>query len=650
MRMDDFRETQDSIAEQAAIRAKGFTEEAAGIQIAALAAKGLTLASLDLGITLVELGANAMSAAPPIKKLTILTEEQKKAAAELRAELEKAAGAYNGKQIAADIKELDDVLRAGGGTATLWVEGYAQMAAEAYALQQAGGQLTPQLKAMVKALEITKGNANFFDFVTPRMDSLVQMLPEATAAVDKFWTFVETRNDNIEWMTPNMVLPGVRYTIDLATGEIIEAGTTAGSGFAAAFSETLSNLGPVIIGAIQGGGDVGGAIGASVGRDIGADLAKGILGESTSKLLKGALSFLGPLGALAGGAIGSMIGGLFGDGAGRNDIKKWVEDQYGTFDALREKMLSLPDGGEALWINLTQKVGKGNTAQAAAAIKAIEDAFTAAGVAAEDAKAKAEAAFAASPEGLASGFPTRAQLQQAATEAEAAYTYMRESGLYTAEVLAQAWDRWQDALVESGDAGSQALRDIQAEMKSLQESIADEAPEEVMGVIEAQARARLAALEEEKAAALVSIAEQATAKELAADAADRSAQDAYTHAVAQAKDLDAYLRDLFSKGYEIPIGFGATGASGAGGGGVGTARPPRDAHLPGFADGTGGRYLDFGAGTPVMLHGRERVVTEAEGRGDRSVHIDLRGATVRDDSDIDTIVDRVIYTLNERGL
>jgi hypothetical protein len=35
----------------------------------------------------------------------------------------------------------------------------------------------------------------------------------------------------------------------------------------------------------------------------------------------------------------------------------------------------------------------------------------------------------------------------------------------------------------------------------------------------------------------------------------------------------------------------------------------------GFAGGTHGAFLDFGAGTPVTLHGRERVMTEAEGRG-----------------------------------
>ncbi len=39
-----------------------------------------------------------------------------------------------------------------------------------------------------------------------------------------------------------------------------------------------------------------------------------------------------------------------------------------------------------------------------------------------------------------------------------------------------------------------------------------------------------------------------------------------------------------------------------------------DFNLPGFAGGTRGAYQDFGAGTPVMLHGKERVMTEAEGR------------------------------------
>lgn len=41
-----------------------------------------------------------------------------------------------------------------------------------------------------------------------------------------------------------------------------------------------------------------------------------------------------------------------------------------------------------------------------------------------------------------------------------------------------------------------------------------------------------------------------------------------------------------------------------------------DNGVQGFAMGTMGQFMDFGAGTPVVLHGRERVVTESEGRSE----------------------------------
>lgn len=45
---------------------------------------------------------------------------------------------------------------------------------------------------------------------------------------------------------------------------------------------------------------------------------------------------------------------------------------------------------------------------------------------------------------------------------------------------------------------------------------------------------------------------------------------------------------------------------------VGHGNPRMPGDLPGFAGGTGGQFLNFGAGTPVMLHGKERVMTEGE--------------------------------------
>jgi TP901 family phage tail tape measure protein len=43
--------------------------------------------------------------------------------------------------------------------------------------------------------------------------------------------------------------------------------------------------------------------------------------------------------------------------------------------------------------------------------------------------------------------------------------------------------------------------------------------------------------------------------------------------------------------------------------------------LPGFETGTNGRYVDFGAGTPVMLHGKEKVVPMGESGGEQATFV-----------------------------
>ena len=56
----------------------------------------------------------------------------------------------------------------------------------------------------------------------------------------------------------------------------------------------------------------------------------------------------------------------------------------------------------------------------------------------------------------------------------------------------------------------------------------------------------------------------------------------------------------------------------------------------GFQSGTAGRFVDFGVGTAVVLHGRERVVTEAEGRREAA---DL-GALRQELADLKRIMER----------
>ena len=54
--------------------------------------------------------------------------------------------------------------------------------------------------------------------------------------------------------------------------------------------------------------------------------------------------------------------------------------------------------------------------------------------------------------------------------------------------------------------------------------------------------------------------------------------------------------------------------------------------------GTQGRFLDFGRGTRVMLHGRERIMTAGEASG---VVININNPSVRSDQDIREITRQV---------
>lgn len=334
-----------------------------------------------------------------------------------------------------------------------------------------------------------------------------------------------------------------------------------GFNFTDSLTKALSGLGSVIVGAIQGGGSVGKAmfasIGSTLGNDLGVEITKGLtksLGKSMAGLIGG---LAGPLGGLLGSAVGGLIDKIFGKNQGREDAKAFAA-MFGGFDALREKMLVLGDEGDKLWIALTQNT-KG-PAQVAQAIKAIEDALAKAEAAAVKTGDALEDTF-KGPEG-ARGFPTRAQLQKAAAEAEAAYRYMAASGEYTADVLEQAWNQWQDAMIASGDETAKRMKELTQEIASLQKAVEAETPEydvngvRMYGVEELRNIERLAALEAEKAALnIIQIENEAHATEEAAKQADLQAKKEFEAAKIRALDLDGYLRKLFTGGYEIPITF-----------------------------------------------------------------------------------------------
>lgn len=105
---------------------------------------------------------------------------------------------------------------------------------------------------------------------------------------------------------------------------------------------------------------------------------------------------------------------------------------------------------------------------------------------------KAEEGAAKTMEEIAkdAGYATRDELKQSADEARRLFEYMRDSGKFTADQIKDAFEKSQDAAHKAMGI-SQALIDKQ---KELQDAVNKEAPEEVMGSIEAAQRKELEGL------------------------------------------------------------------------------------------------------------------------------------------------------------
>lgn len=120
------------------------------------------------------------------------------------------------------------------------------------------------------------------------------------------------------------------------------------------------------------------------------------------------------------------------------------------------------------------------------------------------------------------GYQTREALQKSAQEARKLAEYMRDSGKYTAEAVADAFKKADDAALASLGL-SQKILD---ERKSLMKSIEDEKPEADMGAIEKEQRARLDAINKQVEAASKASQEAAAAVQANVGGAAEQAADA----------------------------------------------------------------------------------------------------------------------------
>ena len=256
-------------------------------------------------------------------------------------------------------------------------------------------------------------------------------------------------------------------------------------------------------------------------------------GDTIGAIISGAVAAIGIITKLVGWA-----------NEGRKAVVAFAESfdtmAAGTgFDELRGRLDALGDAGVVMWKKLTQMTGSGDVAGAKRIIDEIK------------------AALEFTPEGF--GYKTIAELQMIADKTKVVYEYMVSSGKYTAAAIADAFQKSKDAQIAAlggeAEAHQKAMDEITArydEMfseidsryKTLSDSVADEAKEAVMGVIETQQRAEMVKLEADRAAL-----EEKKRLELL------TAEETYAAWLEAGKTADEALRELFAKGYDSPIRF-----------------------------------------------------------------------------------------------
>lgn len=441
------------------------------------------------------------------------------------------------------------------------------------------------------------------------------------------------------------------------------AGNLAGVTFASKGPSFLSSLfgssaqlgqqlSSTILGAIQGGGNPVSAAAGLVGTQVGSNLAKSLTKEG-GKLFQTALggvlsSALPVLGSLVAPLAGALWNHLFGT-AGRDSVKDFAAT-FGGFDQMHAKLLELGDAGEAMWVRITQKVGRNDKEGAAAAIAAAtalldahKDKIAETAAATEAATQKQADALGKlrdimAPDELAA---LTTGYQQAVAEGfTGGETDFLRQQLEFYGKLEEGDDRLKTffygstlnafKLIEGGQSemATKIIANIKAiddQYKTLSDSIKDEAPEEVMGVVEANTRAQMDALVKQREAAQSAINDTTTAAAQAADEAGNiidQALAAREFRVRVKVDLDG-----LPNGSAIPMAEGGdfwvtrptlflageAGPERATFSGAGNAAPPRDAS----GSGGGDIYLT----TQTILDGKvldertERITRKAAATG-----------------------------------
>jgi uncharacterized protein YqgV (UPF0045/DUF77 family) len=460
---------------------------------------------------------------------------------------------------------------------------YVEALVKRFGLEQTLGALNPAQQAHAKAYAAT------LDTIPPKIDkarasaaAVVQTKQEWLAIqrqLNPLITVMEGRYQNIAAILKGMPKVDLSLTpppislpvtvgpldfsqigkqVELGTQpEFVSVGKRIGDGLKGGFTEAMSGLGNVIVGALQGGGDVAKSAGAFMGLSIGNSLADSLadtLSKSLGKTLGGMVgSFFGPVGSLVGGWIGGMFGG--------NDTKKDRESAakllgFSSLAGLNDALRTMGDEGNKLVHEGLNIIGKNDTAANQAWIKSVQDLFD------TQKKKSAEAATA---------------VENASKREEAAIAKVQAAIQSKIDTL----DKEHNSVFES----------IREELENPEY---DEAGNRIYGVIEAQGIARLEEIKKQKDALSIQMAE----------ASATVMDEAKITGEGVRKLLTEIFKDPFKITFDIPAIPGVTtGGTVGGGSGSGSG-------VGGIGSHFGRSVPSGGSAAPVVIN----VISHLDGR------------------------------------
>ncbi len=349
---------------------------------------------------------------------------------------------------------------------------------------------------------------------------------------------------------------------------------------------------------MSGGGGISGLfknIGGGVSQGIGQIISQGLAGGLTGLINAGV--------GLLGKGLTKLFGGLFGGGEAKkvNDLRDKAFEAAGGFDALNEKAAKL-----GFTLDSVLKPTK---------IKDWENAWT-------DLQAKFD-------EAEADQLRLNAAIEKYGFSLEQLGPQLQKSKLdEQAKELIEDWRVLVSAGIDVATVNEKMAESINEYLQTALK-VGAEVPAAMKPILEAMAAQ--GTLVDENGVAITDLGK-------AGVKFSESMTQGFDRVVRKLDELITKLQATGAAISNIPSSVDVAVNEHVSRSGTFTQDGQDNRDQPGYARGTRGRYLDFGAGTSVMLHGKERVMTEGE--SDTSSNSDLLARLARMPSEISRAVQR----------